>query len=100
MAPSRHPLFGIRPFAICSGRGIIRPMRNGLYSLHMTMIEAPGKGSAVLVARDGTILGGNGHVWFSGAYTFDERGRWKGELTTAPYALIGNRSLPFESETV
>jgi hypothetical protein len=76
------------------------PMRNGLYSLHMTMIEAPGKGSAVLVARDGTILGGNGHVWFSGAYTFDERGRWKGELMTEPYALIGNRSLPFEREIV
>jgi hypothetical protein len=75
-------------------------MRNGLYSLHMTMIEAPGKGSAVLVARDGTILGGNGHVWFSGAYTFDERGRWKGELMTEPYALIGSRSLPFESEIV
>ena len=75
-------------------------MRNGLYSLHMTMIEAPGKGSAVLVACDGSILGGNGHVWFSGAYTFDERGRWKGELTTEPYALINDRSLPFENEMV
>ena len=75
-------------------------MRNGLYSLHMTMLEAPGKGSAVLMACDGKILGGNGHVWFGGEYTFDGRGRWKGELVTEPYALISDPAVVFDSQTV
>jgi hypothetical protein len=75
-------------------------MRNGLYSLHMTMLEAPGKGSAVLVARDGKIVGGNGHVWFAGEYTFDDRGRWKGELMTEPYALVSDPSVVFDNQTV
>ena len=75
-------------------------MRNGLYSLHMNMLDAPGKGSAVLVARDGTIVGGNGYVWFSGEYTFDGRGRWKGELMTEPYALVFDPAVVFENQIV
>ena len=75
-------------------------MRNGLYSLHMTMLEAPGKGSAVLVVRDGTIVGGNGLVWFMGEYTFDGRGRWKGELLTEPYVVTSDPSVVFENQPV
>lgn len=75
-------------------------MRDGLYSIHMTMVDAPGKGSGVFVLRDGVMLGGNGLVWLTGSYSFDSRGKWKGELITEPYALISVPSVVFENRTV
>ena len=54
----------------------------------------------MLVACDGKIAGGNGLVWFAGEYTFDGRGRWKGELITEPYALVSDPAVVFESQTV
>jgi len=75
-------------------------MRNGLYSLHMRMVDAPEKGSGVFVLHDGQMLGGNGLVWLAGTYTFDGRGRWKGELITEPYALVRTPGVVFENQTV
>src|SRR5687768_17981993 len=75
-------------------------MRNGLYSIHMRMVDAPGKGGGVFVLHDGRMLGGNGLVWLAGEYTFDGKGRWKGELITEPYALVGDASIVFETRTV
>jgi hypothetical protein len=81
-------------------RAIIAGMRNGLYSLHMRMVDQPGKGSGVFVLHDGRMLGGNGLVWLAGSYTFDGRGRWKGELITEPYALVSAPGVVFENQTV
>ena len=75
-------------------------MRNGLYSIHMRMVDAPGKGAGVFVLHDGRMLGGNGLVWLAGEYTFDGKGRWKGELMTEPYALIPDALVVFENRTV
>jgi hypothetical protein len=75
-------------------------MRNGLYSIHMRMVDAPGKGAAVFVLYDGKMLGGNGFVWLAGEYTFDGRGKWKGELITEPYALTSDPSIVFENQMV
>ena len=75
-------------------------MRNGLYSIHMRMVDVPGKGAGVFVLRDGSMLGGNGVVWLAGSYTFDSRGKWKGELVTEPYTLVRDPTLVFENQTV
>jgi hypothetical protein len=57
-------------------------MRNGLYSIHMELLDGQtGKGSGVIVFRDGTIRGGDAFLYYTGSYTF-EGGRWKGELIT------------------
>jgi hypothetical protein len=75
-------------------------MRNGLYSIHMRMVDAPGKGAGVFVLRDGIMLGGNGRVWLTGEYTFDGRGKWKGELITEPYTFTSDPAVVFENQTV
>ena len=75
-------------------------MRNGLYSIHTRMVDAPGKGAGVFVLHDGQMLGGNGLLWLAGSYTFDGRGRWKGELITEPYAFISEPGIVFENQTV
>jgi hypothetical protein len=75
-------------------------MRNGLYSIHMTMLDSPGKGGGVFVLHDGRMLGGNGFVWLAGEYTFDGKGRWKGELITEPYGLTSDPSVVFENQPV
>lgn len=76
-------------------------MRNGLYSIHMAMLDnAPGKGSGVLVLRDGQLLGGNAQVYLIGSYSFDDRGRWKGELITHPYAPVAGSPMAFETQVV
>jgi hypothetical protein len=44
-------------------------MRNGLYSVHVTLGDGrTGKGSGVMVCRDGTILGGDAFLFYVGSY--------------------------------
>ncbi|WP_375461330.1 GrlR family regulatory protein [uncultured Enterovirga sp.] len=44
-------------------------MRNGLYSIHVTLGDGRmGKGSGVLVFRDGEILGGDAFLFYVGTY--------------------------------
>jgi hypothetical protein len=57
-------------------------MKNGLYSIHIQMLDGvKGRASGVLVFRDGTILGGDPYFWSVGTYTVKE-GTWKGDIVT------------------
>ena len=39
-------------------------------------------------------------LWFSGEYTFDGCGRWKGELMSEPCALAPDPAVVFENQIV
>src|SRR5665213_4588367 len=54
-----------------SGRGRYPPaMKNGLYSLHMHMLDGvKGRDSGILILRDGRFLGGGPYFWSTGSYT-------------------------------
>jgi len=57
-------------------------MKNGLYSIHIHMLDGvKGRDSGVLILRDGILIGGGPYFWSSGAYTVGD-GTWKGHLTT------------------
>ena len=62
-------------------------MKNGLYSLHMHMLDGvKGRDSGVLILRDGLLLGGGPHFWSTGSYSVGQAtskgGTWKGQLST------------------
>jgi len=64
-----------------------REMKNGLYSIHIHMLDGvKGRDSGVLILRDGVLLGGGPYFWSRGSYTVGESaaktGTWKGELAT------------------
>jgi hypothetical protein len=45
-------------------------MKNGLYSIHVSLQDGrSGKGSGVVVFRDGVILGGDAYLYYTGTYT-------------------------------
>ena len=68
-------------------------MRNGLYSIHIHMMDGVrGRDSGVLILRDGLLIGGGPHFWSIGAYTAGE-GTWKGHLST-------NQHSPFRDPLV
>jgi len=64
-------------------------MKNGLYSIHIHMLDGvKGRDSGVLILRDGVLLGGGPYFWSRGSYTSGD-GTWKGELATnqhSPFA--------------
>ena len=69
-------------------------MRNGLYSIHVHMLDGVrGRDSGVIILRDGKLLGGGPYFWWRGSYTFSENGTWKGDLTT-------NQHTPFADPLV
>jgi hypothetical protein len=44
-------------------------MKNGLYSIHVTLQDGrEGKGSGVVMFRDGKILGGDAYLYYIGSY--------------------------------
>jgi hypothetical protein len=55
-------------------------MKNGLYSIHVTLQDGrKGKGSGVVMFRDGKILGGDAYLYYTGSYVV--RGdTFKGEV--------------------
>jgi hypothetical protein len=55
-------------------------MNNGLYSIHVSLQDGrTGKGSGVIMFRDGKILGGDAYLFYTGTYT--TRGdTFKGEV--------------------
>jgi hypothetical protein len=57
-----------------------RTMKNGLYSIHVSLQDGRiGKGSGVIIFRDGKILGGDAYLFYIGSYT--TRGdTFKGEV--------------------
>jgi T3SS negative regulator,GrlR len=57
-------------------------MRNGLYSIHIHMLDGVrGRDSGVIILRDGKLVGGGPYFWSAGSYTVG-KGTWKGELVT------------------
>ena len=45
-------------------------MKNGLYSIHVNLQDGRvGKGSGVIVFRDGKIVGGDAYLFYTGTYT-------------------------------
>jgi hypothetical protein len=55
-------------------------MKNGLYSIHVSLQDGrTGKGSGVVMFREGKILGGDAYLFYTGSYT--TRGdTFKGEV--------------------
>jgi len=55
-------------------------MKNGLYSIHVTLLDGRvGKGSGVILFRDGQILGGDAYLFYTGSYTV-KGDTFKGEV--------------------
>ena len=55
-------------------------IRNGLYSIHIRMLDGiDGGNTGVMVLHDGRIRGGDAFFDYIGSYT-SANGRWKGEL--------------------
>ena len=68
-------------------------MRNGLYSLHMHMLDGvKGRDSGVIILRDGKLIGGGPYFWSVGTYTVGD-GTWKGEFTTNQHTPLAD---PFQ----
>jgi T3SS negative regulator,GrlR len=82
VALRRMPRFGIRgcrlPWA--TEAGIRDIMKNGLYSIHVTLLDGRvGKGSGVIMFRDGQIFGGDAYLFYTGTYTV-KGDTFKGEV--------------------
>jgi hypothetical protein len=55
-------------------------MKNGLYSIHVNLLDGrAGKGSGVILFRDGQILGGDAYLFYTGSYTV-KGDTFKGEV--------------------
>ena len=55
-------------------------MKNGLYSIHVVLQDGrSGKGSGVVLFRDGNILGGDAYLFYVGSYTVKDN-TFKGEI--------------------
>jgi len=55
-------------------------MKNGLYSIHVTLLDGRiGKGSGVVVFRDGKIVGGDAYLFYTGTYIV-KGNTFKGEV--------------------
>ena len=55
-------------------------MKNGLYSIHVSLQDGRvGKGSGVVVFRDGKIFGGDAYLFYTGTYTVKDN-TFKGEV--------------------
>jgi T3SS negative regulator,GrlR len=55
-------------------------MKNGLYSIHVTLQDGrSGKGSGVVLFRDGQILGGDAYLFYVGSYVV-KGDTFKGEV--------------------
>jgi hypothetical protein len=56
-------------------------MKNGLYSIHVVLLDGrAGKGSGVVMFRDGKILGGDAYLFYTGSYTAKNDGTFRGEV--------------------
>src|SRR3954451_17434780 len=55
-------------------------MKNGLYSIHVELLDGrSGKGSGVILFRDGQILGGDAYLFYTGSYAVNGSA-FKGEV--------------------
>jgi len=69
-------------------------MRDGLYSIHIRMLDGVrGRANGVIILRGGRLLGGDAYFWTVGDYSVGD-GNWKGELLTrqhTPYRETSSR---------
>ncbi|MGY3035307.1 hypothetical protein ACVIIV_004477 [Bradyrhizobium sp. USDA 4354] len=76
--------FGIRADRLrhwAMAAGLRDVMKNGLYSIHVTLLDGRvGKGSGVILFRDGKILGGDAYLYYTGSYTVKDNSTFKGEV--------------------
>jgi hypothetical protein len=74
-------------------------IRNGLYSLHIRMLDGIDSGNTgLMVLHDGTIRGGDAHFDYVGAYS-SAKGQWRGELINRTHTpTMGQRPLFGERE--
>jgi len=58
-------------------------MKNALYSIHVDLLDGrSGKGSGVVIFRNGQILGGDAYLFYSGSYVVNaDNNTFKGEVT-------------------
>jgi len=55
-------------------------MKNGLYSIHVSLQDGRvGKGSGVVAFRDGKIVGGDAYLYYIGTYTVKDN-TFRGEV--------------------
>lgn len=48
-------------------------MKNGLYSIHVDLLDGrSGKGSGVILFREGKILGGDAYLFYTGTYVLKD----------------------------
>ena len=67
-------------------------MKNGLYSIHVTLLDGRvGKGSGVIMFRDGQIVGGDAYLFYTGTYTVKDN-TFKGEV------LVQRHTTPRQNE--
>lgn len=73
-------------------------MKNGLYSVHVALLDGRlGKGSGVLMFRDGKILGGDAYLFYTGSYLAKEDGTFKGEVLIQRHTPSPDPNLLFNS---
>jgi hypothetical protein len=66
-------------------------MKNGLYSVHIQMLDGVrGRDSGVLYLRDGVLIGGGPYFWSVGSYTVENE-TWKGHLSTNQHTPFADR---------
>jgi hypothetical protein len=60
-------------------------IRNGLYSIHIRMLDGiDGGNTGVMILHDGLIRGGDGFFAYLGSYS-SRNGKWKGELVNCEH---------------
>ncbi len=61
-------------------------MRNGLYSIHIEMLDGvKGRATGIIILRDGRLFGGDSYFYYTGHYLLSGPGKWKGELS--PFSI-------------
>ena len=69
-------------------------MKNGLYSIHVTLLDGrAGKGSGVIMFRDGQILGGDAYLYYTGSYKVKDN-TFKGEVLVQRHTSPRNNDNP------
>ncbi|MCP1998206.1 GrlR family regulatory protein [Nitrobacter winogradskyi] len=73
-------------------------MKNGLYSVHVALLDGRlGKGSGVVMFRDGKILGGDAYLFYTGSYFTKDDGTFRGEVLVQRHTPNPDPNLLFSS---
>ena len=72
-------------------------MKNGLYSIHVSLRDGRvGKGSGVVLFRDGRILGGDAYLFYTGSYMV-KGNTFKGEVLVQRHTSSPDAADPIRS---